>query len=268
MSGLRPAAHDRLGADPNIQVAFWESVKAVGYLPDQLGMSYYPTDGKTTFGAADMFAFFKNTATALGQRFNRQMFIAEYGYPSSLMQSPYSFNDPVPGYQQTEAGQRDFTHDLLDWGISSGRLAGIRPWDPDYCSSSAWQPMSWFDVSNNRATREPVLSVAEEVVPQRPASCTGAAGPKPLRVIARFYGRSHGLHRLLLRLSTSSGELSDVTIELRHGGHVVVRRRVAHLDTHTREIVLHPNRRLARGRYTLVVRHTGSTLIDRLVNVG
>ena len=164
---------------PNVQVAFWQAVKAVGYLPDQLGTSYYPTAGKTTFGAPDMFEFFKQTATALGERFDRQLFIAEYGYPSSLMQPPYPFNDPVPGYPQTEAGQHDFTRDLVAWGTASGHLAGIRPWAPDFCTSE-WQPMSWFTPAANTTSAKPALHAITDALIARTAALS-AANKAPAR---------------------------------------------------------------------------------------
>lgn len=261
---------------PNVQVAFWNAVSAAGYLPDLLGTSYYPTDGKTTFGAADMFQFFKDTATALGQRFGRQMFIAEYGYPSSLMQPPYPFNDPVPGYAMTEKGQHDFTRDLVAWGISSGRLAGIRPWAADYCSASGWQPMSWFDPSNGTARPKPVLDALEEAVPQgKCAASTTVAGSTPVthpaagRLVARFYGRRHRRHGLLVRLQMTSGRLTDLLVELHRGQRVLAASRVPSVGTATREVVLRPrHNHVAGGHYTLVVRHGHKALIRRSVRVG
>jgi len=249
---------------PAVQIAFWEAAKAVGYLPDQLGTSYYPTDGKTTFGAVDMFAFFKDTATALGTRFDRQLFIAEYGYPSALMQPPYPFNDPVPGYTQTEAGQRDFLHDLVAWGTSSGRLAGIRPWAADYASSSGWQPMSWFDPSGQAATTKPVLGVIERIVA---ASSPGVpASAAPGRLIAGLH-RGHR-HELLLRVHTTTGTLTNLNIELRRGRHLVGRAQVASVGTAAHDVVLRPHRGHIRpGSYTVTVAQTGHTLLRRAVRV-
>lgn len=147
-----------------VPLAFWQVAKDNGYLPDLLGMSYYPTDGKTTTGPLDKFQWFKDTATALGHTFGRQVFIAEYGYPSAMMPPPYPFNDQVPGYTQDEAGQHAFTHDLLKWGVESGRLAGLRPWAPDYVTQSGWQPMAWFDVKDATTTPKPVLNAFAETV--------------------------------------------------------------------------------------------------------
>lgn len=248
---------------PAVALAFWETVSRVGYLPDQLGTSYYPTDGKTTFGPADMFGFFKDLATALGRRFNRQLFIAEYGYPSALMQPPYPFNDPVPGYTMDEAGQRAFTRDLIQWGVTSGHLAGIRPWAPDFCDNSAWLPMAWFHGSPSPATPKPVLAVLNEVVP--PRSCPRS---RRVRVILRIVRRhGHGRYGLLVRLHTSSGTLHGVTVELRRGRHVVARRKLASLGVGARQFTLHPHSRLPPGRYHLVIRHGARQLTARTVTV-
>ncbi len=149
---------------PAVQVAFWESCKSVGYLPDLLGSSYYPTDGKSTDGPMNTLAFMKGIGQDLKARFARQLFIAEYGYPSAMMPPPYPFNDTVHGYPQTPAGQADFTHDFVAWGVRTGVLAGLRPWAPDYCTSSGWEPMSWFTLSGKLARSKPALKAVQAVV--------------------------------------------------------------------------------------------------------
>ena len=141
---------------PSVQLAFWDSVRRAGYLPDQLGTSYYPTQGKTFGGAANTLAWFKQLATELGRRHHRQVFIAEYGYPSAHMTGTYSFNDAVAGYPQSPGGQARFTRQLVAWGIDSGRLAGIRPWAPDLCTPG-WGPMSLFAQDGRTAETRPAL---------------------------------------------------------------------------------------------------------------
>lgn len=245
---------------PNVQVAFWQAVKAVGYLPDQLGTSYYPTAGKTTFGAPDMFEFFKQTATALGERFDRQLFIAEYGYPSSLMQPPYPFNDPVPGYPQTEAGQHDFTRDLVAWGTASGHLAGIRPWAPDFCTSE-WQPMSWFTPAANTTSAKPALHAITDAL-------TSAKCEARTRLVARFYGRRHRRPGVLARLQTTAGALTRLTVELRRGHRLIAKTSVARVGKTPHDVILKPHAgHLRAGHYTLLVTHAGKTLIRRTVSV-
>ena len=93
------------------------------------------------------------------------MFIGEYGYPTALMQPPYLFNDQVENYPISEAGQYQFTHDLVTWGIESGCLAGIRPWAPDYCTNSGWAPMSWFTRSGSIAKGKPGLHAIQDALP-------------------------------------------------------------------------------------------------------
>ncbi len=247
-----------------VQVAFWDTVRRVGYLPDQLGTSYYPTDGRSTLGANAMFEWFKQTATALGQRFGRQVFIAEYGYPSGLMQPPYPFNDPVPVYTMSESGQHDFLRDLLTWGTASGRLAGIRPWQPEDVSSE-WQPMSFFDPSGSIAKAKPVMRAFREVLGA--PRCGESTSTPPGRLLARFYGRRHRGHGLVVGLLTTTGTLTNLTVELRHGRRLVARRLVDHVGAHPRNVVLQAHGHVAAGRYALIVAHAGKTLIRRTVLV-
>lgn len=141
---------------PNVQLAFWQSVRRAGYLPDQLGTSYYPTQGKTFAGAADTLAWFKQLATEIGRRYRRQVFIAEYGYPSGHMTGSYSFNDTVAGFPQSPGGQARFTRELVTWGVRTGRLAGIRPWAPDLVLPG-WGPMSFFAQQGRSARARPGL---------------------------------------------------------------------------------------------------------------
>jgi hypothetical protein len=109
---------------PAVQLAFWQTAKSVGYLPDLFGTSYYPTDGRTDLGATDRVAWLRGIAQGLYATYGRKLFISEYGYPSSLMEPPYVFNDAVAGYPQTETGQYNFLHDLVSWGSSPGCSAG------------------------------------------------------------------------------------------------------------------------------------------------
>lgn len=144
---------------PAIHLAFWETVKAAGFFPDQFGLSYYPGLGPSKRGPADTFAWFKEIATTLKARYGRPMFIAEGGVASAHMPPPFDFNDPVPGYPLTVAGQHDFNRDLIAWGSKSGTLAGYRPWAPDLCIGPGWEPMAWFDA---KGRAKPVLGAFRE----------------------------------------------------------------------------------------------------------
>lgn len=280
---------------PAVQLAFWETVKAEGYLPDLFGTSYYPTDGRTDLGAADRPAWLKGIATELHKRYGRQMFIAEYAYPSALMQPPYPFNDTVTGYPQTPAGQHAFTRDLVAWGVESGLLAGIRPWAPDFCNNSGWEPMSWFTLSGSTATAKPALHAIQEALATH-AGCAiaevrlvspdgqapGRAMPQShqigspdegvsraaQRLVSQFYGRRHRRHGVLVRLTTTNGTLSRLTVELRRGAHILARASVARVGKAGREIVLHPSKPLPRGRYQLVVLRGATRIVSRTVRLG
>ncbi len=148
---------------PATALAFWETVEAVGYQPAVFGASYYPTAGALA-APGNLLTLFKDIATALGQRFGRQVFIAEGGYPSGHMSGSFPYNTPVPGYPQSVPGQERFIADLVRWGIGSGRLDGYRQWAPDYCTTD-WQPMSWFSTPRHRvATAKPALGAVAGVL--------------------------------------------------------------------------------------------------------
>jgi len=230
---------------PAVSLAFWEALKQVGYEPDVFGTSYYPTSGKSTDGALDTVAWLHGVADGLAQKYGKQLFIAEYGYPSDLMQPPYPFNDTVSGYPQTPQGQHDFTHDLVAWGVQSERLAGLRPWAPDFCNNSGWAPMAWFTASGSTATAKPALHAMEEVV-HRP-SC-----PAP-RLALRV---SHDPHAVVVRLRETGGRLGQVSLELRRGPRLVAHRRLNGVGPRWRLVRLRPRgRRLTPGRYSLTVRN-------------
>lgn len=142
---------------PAVTVAFWEAMAKANYRPAQLGTSFYPTSGAVG-GTTNRFTWLKQTATALHQRFGKQMFIAEGGYPSGHMSGSYPYNTPLPGYPLSPTGQHDFIRQLVKWGAHSGRLAGFRPWAPDLCTpDSGWAPMSFFTASKHTATAKPAL---------------------------------------------------------------------------------------------------------------
>ena len=246
-------------ATPATQVAFWQVAKDNGYLPDLLGTSYYPTDGKTTTGPLDKFQWFKDTATALGQKFGRQMFIAEYGYPSATMPPPYPFNDQVPGYTQDEAGQYAFTRDLVRWGVQSGRLAGLRPWAPDYVTQSGWAPMAWFNPTGKTTTPRPVLHAFTDVVGLQ--TCISDA---PLSVA--FRGETSGSLRFALR--STSGALRGLILELSRGGRSLVRAHLPTIGTHARTITLRTGEhRLRTGTYRVRILRGHRPLVQRTIDV-
>ena len=253
---------------PAVQLAFWETVKGVGYMPDLFGTSYYPTDGRTDLGASDRVAWLHGIATGLHSRYGRQMFIAEYAYPSGLMQPPYIFNDTVPGYPQNPTGQHDFTRDLVAWGVQSGLLAGIRPWAPDYCTNSGWEPMNWFSPSGSIATAKPALHAIQEALASHARPCTSTTSIPGVQLITRFYGRRHERGGLLVRLNTTSGTLNGLNVQLRRGRRIVASIAVGNIGVTPRDVVLrHHGPRLGAGRYELIVAEHGRTLIRRAITL-
>jgi arabinogalactan endo-1,4-beta-galactosidase len=177
---------------PAVQLAFWQTAKSVGYEPDLFGTSYYPTDGRTDLGAADRVAWLRGIAQGLHATYGRKLFISEYGYPSSLMQPPYIFNDTVRGYPQTEQGQYAFLHDLVTWGVQSGLLAGIRPWAPDYCTNSGWAPMALFNLNGSEVVAKPALHAIQDALkPFEKPACKAPRKRRPHRRRRRRRPRRH-----------------------------------------------------------------------------
>jgi arabinogalactan endo-1,4-beta-galactosidase len=143
---------------PGQAVAFYKAMQKAGFLPDELGMSYYPTSSQLP---PDRLAAFKDTATALKREFGRPVFVAELGYPSAKMESGFVWNDALKGYSQTPEGQASFIRDLAAWGAESGVLSGIRPWGPEL-AVSAWGPMSLFFMDGRTAVARPSLNAIAE----------------------------------------------------------------------------------------------------------
>ena len=138
---------------PAQAVAFYRAMQNAGFAPDQLGLSYYPTSSQDP---PDRLQAFKDTATALHRELGKPVFIAEFGYPASRMQSGFIWNDAVPGYPLSPQGQARFIRDLVAWGTLSGVLSGIRPWAPDL-AGTPWGPMSLFEFSGKTAIARPAL---------------------------------------------------------------------------------------------------------------
>lgn len=143
---------------PGVAVAFWQSMADAGFEAAHLGSSYYPTS--VAFG--DQLAGFKDMATTLHDTFGKPVFLAETGYPSGTMGSPYAWNAAVDGYPLDADGQYRFFRDLTQWGATEGTVSGIRLWAPDYCTTH-WQPMSGFASQvDNRASAKPVLDAVRD----------------------------------------------------------------------------------------------------------
>lgn len=87
---------------------------------------------------------------------------------------------------------------------------------------------------------------------QRPGK-SGAKRRSP-KVKLRYLGPRRRLHGLLFRLSTSTGVVRHVTVELERGHKVKARVRLVRLSTRARRVVLRVRGRVPqRGRYTVLV---------------
>ncbi|MDR2984006.1 MAG: glycosyl hydrolase 53 family protein [Nocardiopsaceae bacterium] len=128
--------------DASFHTAFWQAMNQAGYFPDQFGTSLYPTNGDP----GDRKAVFLDIVTTLRQRFGRNLFFAEFSYPSGLMDAQFPWNNTQAGYPQTPEGQFRYLRDLVASSAATGVIAGIRPWAPDYCINppGIWEPMSLF----------------------------------------------------------------------------------------------------------------------------
>lgn len=199
---------------PAVHLAFFETLKEAGFLPDQFGFSYYPGLGKAKGGPADTFAWFKETAGALKARYGRPTFIAEGGVASGVMPPPFTFNDPIEKYGLNEADQYAFNRDLIAWGAQSGCLAGYRPWAPDLCIGAGWAPMSWFDQHGKIAVAKPVMRAFQDGLPSLYLA-VGAAAGAALPISARV----------------SRGALNSAAVELRRDGRTVAARPLGRLAT-------------------------------------
>ena len=142
-------------------LSFFKAMKEGGYLPDELGFSFYPT---STNEPADRLQAFKQTVTAVHTALDRPVFIAEFAYPAAekaATEGPFaSWNNALDHYPLTPRGQADILRDLATWGIKNG-VSGIRPWAPEL-TVSAWDSFTLFKLNGKIATALPGLSAIVE----------------------------------------------------------------------------------------------------------
>ena len=150
---------------PTEAVAFYTAMQQGGFLPDELGFSFYPSSSARPPGRL---AAFETTATAVREKFHRPVFLAEFGYPSTQMrEGPFaSWNYALDKYPITPEGQADLLRDLTAWGVAGG-LSGIRVWAPDG-AFPGWEPFSLFSLNGKTAVAKPAMG----------AMAAGRMGPK------------------------------------------------------------------------------------------
>jgi len=157
-----------LAVHPTDAVAFFSAMKKRGYLPDQLGFSFYPS---STSDPPDRMRAFKKTVLSVRLEFNRPVFIAEFAYPAAqqaAQEGPFrSWNQALDGYPLTPRGQADALRDLASWGAAHG-VTGIRPWGPE-TTVAAWSSFALFGLTSKTATARPALDALQ----------AGAMAPKP-----------------------------------------------------------------------------------------
>jgi len=150
-----------LAVRSNEAMAFFAAMKKGGYLPDQLGFSFYPSP---TPDPPDRLQAFKKTVMTVGTEFKRPVFVAEFAYPAAAkaaQDGPFaSWSHALDHYPLTPEGQADLLRDLAGWGIAHG-LSGIRPWGPD-TTVTAWDSFALFDLNGKKANARPGLSAIAE----------------------------------------------------------------------------------------------------------
>ena len=146
---------------PTEAEAFFKAMKEGGYLPDELGFSFYPS---STREPVDRLQAFKQTVTLVHTTFERPVFVAEFAYPSAekvAQEGPFaSWNNPLEGYPLTPEGQAKILRDLASWGVAHG-VSGIRPWAPD-TAIAGWSSFALFHLDGKIATAQPGLSAIAE----------------------------------------------------------------------------------------------------------
>jgi hypothetical protein len=144
---------------PNQAVAFYQAMQQGGFLPDELGFSFYPAGSNMP---PDRMGAFKQTVTAVHDALHRPVFIAEFGYPAGTVRVGEwsSWNNSLKQYPPTAQGQADMLRDLTAWGLSHG-LSGIRPWAPGL-TVPAWAPFALFEQKGKTAVARPGLGAIAE----------------------------------------------------------------------------------------------------------
>jgi arabinogalactan endo-1,4-beta-galactosidase len=146
--------------------SFFKSMKDGGYLPDELGFSFYPT---STSGPGDRLQAFKQTVATVHAAFGHPVFIAEFAYPAAekaAQEGPFaSWNNALENYPLTPDGQAKILRDLASWGVVHG-VSGIRPWGPD-TAVAGWSSFALFELNGKTASARPGLSAIAEGQIQR-----------------------------------------------------------------------------------------------------
>jgi len=143
---------------PEESLAFFSTMGENGYLPDELGFSFYPSSSDEP----NKLAKFKETMKLCMGELERPAFIAEYGYAAEPMTvGGFAGWDKTAGnYPISNEGQAALLRDIASWGAAAG-LSGIRPWAPEL-AAPGWEPIALFDAQDGKAVGRPALGAIKE----------------------------------------------------------------------------------------------------------
>lgn len=138
-------------ATPESCVKYFNTLKDNGFNIDVAGISFYPS-APAIF--PDEMILFKKVVTAIYEKCNLPIFIAEFAYPSGEMSGPYAgWNKKCGKYDMSEAGQKKIFDDVISWGRTHG-VIGLRYWAADY---EDWGTMGMFNFNNKVGTPKEIL---------------------------------------------------------------------------------------------------------------
>ena len=155
---------------PKQAVAFYQVLSDGGFLPDELGFSFYPSSADKP---ADRLQAFEKTLMAVHESLKRPVFVAEFGYPTGPIREGdfANWSHALDGYPLSEGGQAALIRHIAEWGPSVG-LTGIRPWAPDVVAPG-WEPFALFRADGKQAVARPSLGSFAEGVRSRKARPSG-----------------------------------------------------------------------------------------------
>ena len=145
---------------PALSVAFYKAVAEGGFLPDELGFSFYPSSSSRP---PQRLQAFQKTMQEVRRELDRPVFIAEFGYPSGELHEGMfaDWNHPLENYPLTKEGQAAVLKDLAAWGAANG-VTGIRPWGPELAAAPGWAPFALFALDGKTASAQPGLGAIAE----------------------------------------------------------------------------------------------------------
>lgn len=144
----------------DLAVSFFQVMAEGGFKVDAAGLSCYPS----SINDEDRIESFRLRVRSLNEGLGVPVFLAEYAYPATMVQSDVyrDWSHPVDGYEVTECGQAALLHDLTLWGVDSG-ICGIRPWGPDLVEP-VWEPFSMFSAEGKHCKARAALGAMKEAL--------------------------------------------------------------------------------------------------------